>query len=301
MHQNRKRKVPLGHGLLSYIKTIAELAKVKITIAVSFTTITGFILYKEGWSAQILLPTLGIFLLACGSSVINHLQEYRTDSKMERTKNRPIPSGRISLLHAWGVAGVFVLAGSVILWFTSTLEGFALGLLALIWYNLVYTNLKRKTYYAVIPGSVIGAIPPLVGWVSAGGPLLDYRALAIAIFFFVWQVPHFWLLMLKYGKEYQKAGFPSITDKSERVIKSMTFIWTITTTIAALLLPFYNVVHSRITTFGIVLASAWLIFKFLQLLNNKNGVFSPGRFFMRINYYVLAMIILLITDHLYPW
>ena len=280
------------------IKAILELAKVKITVAVSFTTITGFVLYNKGFSTKFILPTLGIFLLACGASVINHIQEYKTDSRMERTKNRPLPSGRMSLKWAWILTLILTFCGSVLLYASSNLTALILGLTALIWYNLIYTNLKKITYYAVIPGSVIGAIPPLVGWVSAGGSLLDTRAIVIAFFFFVWQVPHFWLLMLKYGKQYQAAGFPSITVKSEAVIKIMTFIWTITTAISAMLLPYYRITLSAISTYGIMLASAWLIYQFLNALLKKDQNFRPGKYFMKINYFVLAMIIILITDHL---
>ena len=104
--------------------------------------------------------------------------------------------------------------------------------------------------------------------------------------------------MLKYGKQYQEAGFPSITVKSESVIKIMTFIWTITTAISALLLPFFKITLSDISTYGIILASLWLIYQFLNVLLKKDKSFKPGKYFMKINYYVLVMIIILITDHL---
>ena len=68
---------------------------------------------------------------------------------------------------------------------------------ALIWYNGIYTPLKRKTAFAVVPGSVIGAIPPMVGYVAAGGSALDPQILAFAFFMFMWQIPHFWLLIMK--------------------------------------------------------------------------------------------------------
>jgi len=281
------------------IATILELAKVKITIAVSFTMITGYVLFHKGFSWKIILPTLGIFLLACGSSVINQIQEYKTDDKMERTKNRPLPSGKINLKGAWITAIIFVLTGSLILWFTSSIIGFMLGLIALLWYNLIYTYLKRWTYFAVIPGSVIGAIPPLVGWTTAGGPLLDERTMAIAFFFFVWQVPHFWLLMLKYGKQYQKAGFPTITVKPGGIVRLMTFIWTVTTAISAVFLSYFKVVDSKISIMGVILASSWLLYEFIKLFAGKSNMFSPGKYFMKINYYVLAVILFLLTDHLF--
>ena len=197
----------------SLLHIILELSKVKITIAVAFTTITGYILAARGYDLGFLLPTLGIFFLACGSSVINHLQERRTDALMSRTSGRPLPAHKISILHAVLIALAETLTGSAILFFIAGAEALLLGLFAMVWYNAVYTFLKRVTPNAVIPGSLIGSIPPLVGWVSAGGDLMTPQAGLLAMFFFIWQVPHFYLLALRYGHEYEKAGLPSIVSR----------------------------------------------------------------------------------------
>jgi protoheme IX farnesyltransferase len=283
--------------LKNIIPTLLELAKVKITIAVSFTTITGYILASGGIDVGVLMPTLGIFLLACGSSAINHFQEREKDAKMKRTQDRPIPSGRISANGALLFAFILTAAGSFILYEFSGILAMQLGLLALIWYNVIYTPLKRKTAFAVVPGSVIGAIPPLVGWVAGGGEIADPRAMIMAFFFFIWQVPHFWLLMLKYGKEYSEAGFPSITMiYSDRQIKNITFIWIFATAVAALMLPMFHVVDSRIVLAGVVLSSVWLIYIFAGLLRSSEKKFNPFFYFMRINYFVLSMMILLSLD-----
>lgn len=280
------------------INTLSELAKVKITFAVALTTITGYLLAGGGFDTGLILPTLGIFLLACGSSAINHFQEREQDAKMERTQNRPIPSGRISPTGALLFAFVLSSAGSWLLYVSSGMLGMQLGLLALIWYNVIYTPLKRKTAFAVVPGAVIGSIPPLVGWVAAGGSLADPRAVFMAFFFFIWQVPHFWLLMLKYGEEYTKAGYPSITQiYSPRQIKSITFIWIAATAVSALMLPAFNVVESWIVIIGLLVSSAWLVSQFTRLLRqNETTPFSPIRYFMKINYFVLAVIVLLGVD-----
>lgn len=280
------------------INTLSELAKVKITFAVALTTITGYLLAGGGFDTGLILPTLGIFLLACGSSAINHFQEREQDAKMERTQNRPIPSGRISPTGALLFAFVLSAAGSWLLYVSSGMLGMQLGLLALIWYNVIYTPLKRKTAFAVVPGAVIGSIPPLVGWVAAGGSLADPRAVFMAFFFFIWQVPHFWLLMLKYGEEYTKAGYPSITQiYSPRQIKSITFIWIAATAVSALMLPAFNVVESWIVIIGLLVSSAWLVSQFTRLLRqNETTPFSPIRYFMKINYFVLAVIVLLGVD-----
>lgn len=279
------------------LKLIAELSKVKITFAVAFTTITGYLLGGGSFDMGIIMPTIGIFLLACGSSALNHYQEREQDARMDRTRNRPIPSGRITPSGALFIAFLFSAAGSVILYLGSGLLAMQLGLLALIWYNVIYTPLKKKTAFAVVPGAVIGSIPPLVGWVAAGGTLTDPRALFMAFFFFIWQVPHFWLLMLKYGEQYTQAGFPSITKVyTSRQIKNITFVWILATAISALMLPVFDVVESWIVMAGLLISSIWLIGQFTRLLSLKELPFSPIRYFMKINYFVLAVIIFLSID-----
>lgn len=279
------------------LSVFLELSKVKITFAVALTTITGYLLAKGEFDAGLVLPTLGIFLLACGSSAINHYQERDRDGLMERTKHRPIPSGRISPAGALLFAFVASAAGSWLLYYSSGMLAMQLGLVALLWYNAIYTPLKKRTAFAVVPGAVIGAIPPLVGWVAAGAQLTDPRAVIMAFFFFIWQVPHFWLLMLKYGEEYTRAGYPSITSLySTRQIRSITFIWIVATAVSALMLPVFNVVDSWIVMIGLLVSSAWLIIQFAPLVLKSNLQLSPIRYFMKINYFVLAVIIFLSVD-----
>jgi heme o synthase len=284
----------------SYLSVILELSKVKITVAVAFTTITGYILAARGYDPGFLLPTLGIFFLACGSSVINHLQERRTDAMMARTRKRPLPSRKISFSFALAVALTETLAGSLILYFSSGITALILGLLAMVWYNLIYTNLKRITPHAVIPGSVIGSIPPLVGWVAAGGYLFSIPALILAIFFFVWQVPHFYLLAIKYGHEYTEAGLPSITERwSNNRTKKNIFLWILLTSITAFLVSFSSLPVSVISAALIMVSSVILVISFRSLVFRPGDTFRPFQYFMRINYYVLAVTVILITGPLF--
>lgn len=281
----------------SFINTLLELSKVRITFAVSLTTITGYVLASGQFDSGLILPTLGIFLLACGSSALNHYQEKDKDAQMDRTKSRPIPSGRISSTGALIFSMLLSVLGSVLIYIGSGMLAMQLAILALIWYNAIYTPLKKKTAFAVVPGSVIGALPPLVGWVAGGGSLADPRALIIAFFFFIWQVPHFWLLLLKYGKEYEKAGYPSLTSiYSEKQIKYTTFIWTMATGVTALMLPVFGIVNSLGFSIAVLLASGWLMVQFIRLLRQNDEAFKPGEYFMKINYFVLFMIIFLSVD-----
>lgn len=165
---------------------------------------------------------------------------------------------------------------------------------------MIYPNLKKITPFAVIPGSVIGAIPPMVGWVAAGGSLFDPKAGILAFFFFIWQVPHFWLLLLKFGKEYEKAGFPSLTNMySNKHIKNITFIWTLATAIAALMIPVFHIVETLFVGIALLFSAIWLIYKFSDLILKENTVFNARAYFMKINYFVLSVIIFLNIDHLF--
>lgn len=282
-----------------FVSLLSELNKVRITIAVTFTTFAGYVLASNKVDAGIVLPLIGIFILACGAAALNHYQDKDKDGLMKRTMSRPIPSGKISANWVLFISIVEIVSGTYLLYLGSNFLAAQLGLLALLWYNGIYTPLKRKTAFAVIPGSVIGAIPPMVGWVAGGGALNDPHLLFLSFFFFVWQVPHFWLLMLKYGKEYEKAGYPSITAKSNHLqIRQSTFVWVLATGISALMLPAIGLVSSVFFKLSILLAVVWLIAVFLKILGRKHTDFNPFHYFMRINYFVLVMILSLSIDAL---
>lgn len=282
---------------MNFIKTLLELVKIRITFAVMFTTIAGYVLFYHGFSSHMLWSVIGILLLACASAALNHIQEFRYDALMERTRKRPIPSGRITLPQAWFIVVLLAFAGSWMIYKGSNLTGMLLGFSAMFWYNVIYTYLKRYTAYAVIPGSVIGSIPPLVGWVAAGGSLSNPYAVLIAIFFFIWQVPHFWLLLMKYGPQYEIAGFPVLTKVyTRRHIYAFTFIWVLATSIIAFMLPYFGVLNSYTSAFGILFSSIWLIYQFSRLYSSHETEFNPKKYFMRLNFYILFIVILMVTD-----
>ena len=285
--------------MMDNIKLLLEINKVKITIFVMFTTMAGYLLAGHSFDSGIVLPTIGIFILACGSAALNHYQDKDKDGLMERTKNRPIPSGKISPMAVLVISFSEILLGTYLIYIGSNFLAAQLGLLAMIWYNFIYTPLKRKTAFAVIPGSVIGALPPMVGWVAAGGALSDPNLMILAFFFFIWQVPHFWLLMLKYGKEYEAAGYPSITAMiSKEQIKRATFMWTAATAVTALMIITSGLISTLFFKISVLVAAIWLIVVFSKLLRSTVEEFNPFYYFMRINYFVLIMILVMSIDPL---
>jgi len=281
------------------LKILAELTKIRITIFVTVTMLFGFISASGelNWSA--LLPTLGILLLACGSAVINHYQERETDALMNRTKNRPIPSGRISPVNALMTAIVLLSAGSLMLYIGAGLLAFGLGLLNLVWYNGIYTPLKKVNPLAIIPGSLVGAIPPAVGWVAAGGSILDPQILIISSFFFIWQIPHFWLLLLVLDKDYERAGFPTLTrifnpDQLARI----TFTWIAATVVTCLMIPLFGTLQSPFVGYGLFLAGVWLVWNSFKLVRfTKERIYFTTAF-REINIFAILVVLLLSLDKL---
>ena len=281
------------------LKILFELTKLKITLFVTVTTAFGFISAAGDVTAAIIAPVTGILLLACGSAAVNHYQERKTDALMDRTKNRPIPSGRISPQNALYVALTLIITGSVILYEGAGVLALGLGLLNLLWYNGIYTPLKRSNALAIIPGSMVGAIPPVVGWIAAGGNIFDPQIIIIAFFFFIWQIPHFWLLLLILSKDYEQAGFPTLTKTfNQDQLSRITFMWISATGITGILIPLFGIIKFPLIDFVIFLSSLWLIIKATKLLQNNKGKKSFGFAFRTINIFARLVVILLSIDKL---
>ncbi|MBK7629631.1 MAG: protoheme IX farnesyltransferase [Ignavibacteriales bacterium] len=277
-----------------------EITKLRITIFVTITTMFGFIAATNSIGVNILLPTIGILLLACGSAALNHFQERKTDAMMDRTKNRPIPSGKISASSVLTISLSLIILGSLLLFIGSGLLTLAFGLLNLIWYNGVYTPLKKISALAIIPGSLVGAIPPLVGWVAGGGYLFDPQIILISFFFFIWQIPHFWLLLMVLDKDYQKAGFPTLTQIfNQRQLGRITFIWIVATGVTGLLIPLFQISQNEFINYSLFIAALWLAYKSINLLHQTQET-SAFRFaFRSINYFALFVVLVVSIDKLF--
>jgi protoheme IX farnesyltransferase len=278
---------------------LLSLGKVRISLLVAFSTATGYLLSSGEVTLQMLLPAVAVFLLACGSCALNQYQEREIDGFMERTKNRPLPSGMLSPSTALFISLGLISAGAYTLFHEISLLAGILGLFALFWYNGVYTTLKRKTAFAAIPGALIGAIPPALGWVSAGGSLVDARIWAVGFFFFMWQVPHFWLLLLDFGKDYEKTGFPSLTRIfTPAQLSRITFTWICATATSCMLIQLFGIVESLTIRGGFFIVAFWLVWKGSRLLKVRSQELPFHFTFKTINAYALMVLFLLALDHL---
>jgi protoheme IX farnesyltransferase len=243
-----------------------------------------------------LLPASGaVLLLAFSACALNEAQEHELDAMMERTRRRPIPAGKISPAGAvaWAaLLGMLALAG---LWFIGGWVAAGLGALAVFWYNGLYTYLKRVSSLASVVGSVIGAIPPAIGWVCAGGSL-NGPILSLSFFLLMWQVPHFWLLALRISGDYEQAKFPTfIRRMGVDSLSRVTFMWTVTTAASALLLPIFGLSNSPFLGLGLAAAGAWLTVVAWRSLRapNKQGIRQA---FHAINYYAVMVMGAVILD-----
>ena len=136
--------------MISYLKIVLELGKVRISLPVALSAVAGFVLFSGGQNMQGILMALGVFLMSCGSGALNHWQERKTDAMMPRTSKRPIPSGKISAQGGLLITLGYLLAGSLVLLVSNPFIALILSWITLISYNLVYTPLKKVSAFAVI-------------------------------------------------------------------------------------------------------------------------------------------------------
>ncbi|MCA6073629.1 heme o synthase [Fulvivirga sedimenti] len=190
------------------VRSFVELMKFRLSFLVAFSCGFGYILGSQGdlsWFT-LLIICFGGFLVSGASITINQIIEKDLDLLMERTKNRPLPTHRVSVREAAIFAFVVAAIGLSILMIYTNLLTTLLAFLSMILYSFVYTPLKRVGPIAVFVGAIPGALPPLLGWTAATG-VISYEALIIFGIQFIWQFPHFWAIAWVADDDYKKAGF----------------------------------------------------------------------------------------------
>ncbi|HEX2968033.1 MAG TPA: protoheme IX farnesyltransferase [Bacteroidales bacterium] len=287
----------MGSRAGSKFRYFPELGKLKIMIPVSLTAFAGYFLFSPHITLNLLFLTSGILFIAVSASVLNQIQEAGYDKKMERTRNRPLPAGNLSPKDALSFFILTFSAGIILISSTGSLVALFLCIFTMLWYNFVYTYLKRITAFAVIPGALTGALPPLIGWIAAGGDPLDIKIILIQALFFCGQIPHFWLFILKYGSEYQAAGFPTLTSRlSQKSIVRLILILIVVSACLAACLVFYGLPSNRIFVSLVLSSSLLLIASFTVFL--IYGGKQIKRYSIMLDSYFLLIILLLIADRI---
>ena len=202
----------------------------RLSLSVVFSSLAGYLLGVETVDFKtLILLALGGYFMVGASNAFNQIIEKDLDALMDRTKNRPIPAGRMSVNTAFIIASVFTLLGIVIL-YTINQQTAMFGAISIFIYTSVYTPLKTKTPLSVFVGAIPGAIPFMLGWVAATNDFGIEPGTLFALQFF-WQFPHFWAIGWFLFEDYKKGGFFMLPtgkqDKGTAVQIIMYTIWTI--------------------------------------------------------------------------
>ena len=280
-------------------KDLLQLTKAEIVLLEVITLVAGFLI---GHSLEqpinltlFAFLLIGVSALALGSGALNQIQERKEDSQMNRTKSRPLPSGRLSLEVALVITIGLLCTGIYCLNEVST-SVLALGLGAVISYNVLYTMWwKRKLAFAAIPGAIPGALPILIGYQGAVGNLSDVRGYYLFAILFFWQMPHFWVLALKYSNDYDQGGFPTLpVAHGSHVTRFQITLWCLAYAAVGLLSALFFPI-GVIGLIGSLLTSLWLVFelgRFLKHPEHKTWL----RFFLSINFSLILYLAVISTD-----
>lgn len=273
-----------------------ELTKPGITRMVVLTAAAGFYLGSQGHFdlGQFIQTLVGTALVAAGSSALNQLREREVDARMDRTRGRPLPSGRVSpgaaALFSWtaAIAGVGYLAWQV------NLVTAGLALLTLVSYVFLYTPLKQRTSLNTLVGAVPGALPVVGGWTAAGGHV-DGVVLSLFWILFLWQLPHFLALAWLYREDYRRGGFEmlSLDDATGRSTGRMALLYAITL-LPVSLLPTLLRLTGTLYFFGALILGICYAAMGLLLMRAPSETTARRLFFTSITYLPLLLALMVV-------
>jgi heme o synthase len=208
----------------------AQLTKARLASLVLMTTLAAYLAAHRGPfdPLELILTMLGTAACAFAANAFNQIWERDRDALMERTRHRPLPSGRLGLGHALGVASGLLVVGQLILFTGTNALTALLALSTVLIYVLLYTPLKTRSSLNTLVGAVCGALPPMLGWTAAAGRL-EGGAWLLGLLLFLWQIPHFLALAWLYREDYARGGFRmlAISDPGGQLTGAMTVLYSI--------------------------------------------------------------------------
>ncbi len=279
------------------MKWLSELTKFGIIIFVVICAMAGYALsfkIEDQFSVLHLLATMvGITLLSGGSFALNQIQEVDLDRKMPRTRNRPLVSGRISERTAWSVALIGLVLGSVLLYRASWTAG-TLGLITVLFYNVFYTLYwKLKWVFGAVPGAIPGAMPVVIGYAANTSDIWTSECIYAFLIMFLWQMPHYWSLAIRFEKDYREAGIPVLpVTLGKKVTEFQIGLYTFVYVGLALLSPWF--VDSRyLYLFLVVPFALKVVWEFSKYWRAQT---TWLRFFMWTNVSMLVFLIAAVID-----
>ena len=214
--------------LMENIKIVFELTKFRLSALVSFSAVFGFLLASnEADLFKIFILFISGYLVSASSVINNQILEKDFDKLMDRTKNRPLPMGKISSKKSILISIIFMLVGLILMGYFLNIYSVVISFLSLLLYSFIYTPLKRVGPIAVFVGAIPGALPPLIGWV-ANTNSISLEAVIIFSIQFIWQFPHFWAIAWLYDDDYKKVGFKLLPSNGKKNLNTAINIMTYT-------------------------------------------------------------------------
>ena len=276
---------------------ILELTKYRLSLSVLFSSIAGYLIAMDFFSVEsFLLLLIGGFFLVGASNGFNQIIERERDALMDRTKNRPIPLGKISPKFAFVICLIMILSGIVLLYLINFRTAF-FGLISVLIYVFIYTPLKTRTPLCVFFGAIPGAIPFMLGWVAATNKFGIEPGVLFMIQFF-WQFPHFWAIGWLSDDDYKKAGFKMLpTGKKDKSTAFQIVFYTIWTILVSLI-PISGfsglLTISYMSGLLIFLAGLFMLYKAINLMLYMNNLNASKLKYASIFYLTFIQIIFVV-------
>jgi|TARA_B110000211_G_scaffold84932_1_gene99517 protoheme IX farnesyltransferase len=285
----------------SLLKEVIRLGKLRLSTSVVFSSLVGYLLGYQSfdWLILLLLIVGGICVVAA-SNAFNQIYEKEQDALMNRTKNRPIPSGTLTLTQAYTAAFILLTIGLLCLYFINSLTAI-FGAISVVLYALVYTPMKAKTPLAVFVGAIPGAIPYMLGWVAARNDF-DIETGTLFAQQFFWQFPHFWAIAWFSFDDYGRAGYnllPSLAKNRSSQIYIITYtIWMI----IAGILPVFHITGELTLSYlgaaGVLALGLWVLSYAIKLLKSGSDEVARKLMFSSIGYLTGMQIIYVIDRYI---
>lgn len=287
------------------IKDYSQLAKLRLSSTVVFSALVGYLLAVDQVDYKILIMLLvGGFMVVASSNGFNQVYERNTDKLMDRTKERPMPSGRMATSEGLLFSTILGLIGMIILYYINA-KSAMFGAAALVLYAAVYTPLKTVSPIAVFVGAFPGAIPFMLGWVAATNQFGIEPGTLFAIQF-LWQFPHFWAIAWLLDDDYKKAGIrmlPSGMKDKRTAFQAMLYtIWLIPVSILPFIFPYVGIDSKlKLSVYGmtlVILMGIFLYKKSATLLKNCDQESAKKLMFGSLIYLPAVQIIYLLDKYL---
>jgi len=285
----------------SVIRNFTEITKIRLSVSVVFSSIAGYLLGAEHIDFYILLLLcFGGYCMVGASNAYNQIIERDLDALMDRTKDRPIPAGRMSVTSAFIVASVLTILGIAVLYVINP-QTAMFGAISIFMYVSLYTPLKTRTPLSVFVGAFPGAIPFMLGWVAATNDFGIEPGTLFMIQFF-WQFPHFWAIGWFLYDDYKKGGFNMLPngkrDKGTAVQVILYSVWTV----LASLIPVLGVTGKfYITPISGVLVGilgVWLIYSAIRLYKKKTDKVARQLMLVSVSYITILQVIYILDKFL---